>query len=91
MTDDDGLRMGGEADHLVLTETIARLTVALIETIPAGTVDGGTIATALIEMAAHAVSATFPQHEHGPVVEHLQNYLAAAVDRWDTDPVMREQ
>jgi len=89
MSELEGLRMGGADDHLLLTETIARLTQALVKTIPAGSVDGGTIATALVEMAAHAVAATFPDEEHGPVVEHLQNYLAHAVKRWDSDPLMR--
>jgi hypothetical protein len=85
-----GLRMGGDEDQALLTDTITRITLALIDTVPPGTVDGGTLATALTEITAHAVSAMFPRHEHGPVVEHLQHYLMKAVEKYDNDKRMIE-
>jgi hypothetical protein len=79
--------MGGAEDLIVLNDTISRLSVAMHLALPAGR-DLGTIATALIEMTAHAIVVGFPQDERGPVVEHLQNYLMLAVDKCANDPEM---
>jgi len=82
MSEPEGLRMANEKDHQILDDTIARLTIAMSEAVPAGTVDGGTLSTALVEIASHVVAAMFPPRERGAQVEHLQNYLMQSVDRW---------
>ena len=86
----EGLRLGDAADTAVLNDTVARLTLTLHAVLPAG-LDLGTIATALIEIAAHAIVIGFPKNEQGPVVEHLQHYLMVAVDRWSNDPAIIAQ
>ena len=86
MSNPEGLRMGGAADVELLNDTIVRLTLAMSVAVPSGTVDHGTIAHALMEMAAQAVATAFPKDEQGAVVEHLQNYFMQSVEQWSTDP-----
>lgn len=86
MTDTpSGLRLADDADHSLLNDTIVKLTVAMRQAVPGGSVDPGTLAHALVEMAAFHVATCFPHVEHGMVIEHLQNFLAQAVHNWDEE------
>lgn len=84
-----GLRMGTAADEATLREAIGRLTWACAEAFPPQySIDPGTFVHALVDTAAHTVSALYPLNEQGQMVEWLQNYMAHAVEHWRTDPTM---